>query len=386
MNLAKKDISDWRQAWRAATHPDRPNRIRLYEVYTDINCDPHLSGCVDQRKNMVVQKAFRLTDRNKKENPAITEIFEAEWFKDFIKIALDSRYWGHSLIQLGDVVSTGGVKRFAGVEIVPRAHVVPEFGVITRDQGGDPVQGVSYREGKLALWCVEVGMSKDLGLYLKCSPPALSKKNMLAFWDGFGELFGMPIRIAKTISRDPSEIAKVESMLSSMGAAAWGLFPEGTEIEVKESSRGDAFNVYDQRINRANSEMSKCILNQTMTVDDGASLSQSQVHLKIFENVVSADADMVKDVVNNKLLPLMIQHGFPVEGYQFEWDEAVEYTPDQRRSVEQMLLSAGYEIPPEYFIEQYNIPITGRSAPSALPAQMSYADFFGGKYPADFFV
>ena len=75
-----------------------------------------------------------------------------------------------------------------------------------------------------------------------------------------------------------AEINKVEKMLADMGAAAWGLFPEGTEIDIKESSRGDAFNVYDRRIERANREMSKGILNQTMTIDDGGSL-QSQVHL-----------------------------------------------------------------------------------------------------------
>ena len=75
----------------------------------------------------------------------------------------------------------------------------------------------------------------------------------------------MPVRIGKTIVGIPGEHSKIERMLNEMGAAAWGLFPEGTEIEIKETSRGDAFNVYDQRINRANSEISKGILNQTMT-------------------------------------------------------------------------------------------------------------------------
>ena len=63
---------------------------------------------------------------------------------------------------------------------------------------------------------------------------------------------------------------------------SWGLFPEGTEIEIKETTRGDAFNVYDKRIDRANSEISKGVLNQTMTIDSGSSLSQSEVHLEVF--------------------------------------------------------------------------------------------------------
>lgn len=143
---------------------------------------------------------------------------------------------------------------------------------------------------------------------------------MLSFWDSFGELFDMPIRIGKTISRDKKEITKVERMLKDMGAASWGLFPEGAEIEIKETSRGDAFNVYDRRIDRANSEMSKCILTQTMTIDDRSLHSQCEVHLEIFRNTVQSDADFLHHVINNRLIPLMAKHGFGVEGYTFEYE------------------------------------------------------------------
>jgi hypothetical protein len=270
-----------------------------------------------------------------------------------------------------------GKRRFESVELVPRVHVVPEFHVITREAGGDWRDGIDYRTGRIASWCIEAGKPRDLGLLLKCSPPALSKKNMLAFWDGFGELFGMPLRIGKTVSRDPAEISKVEKILSEMGAAAWGLFPEGTEIEIKESSRGDAFNVYDRRVDRCNSEISKGILNQTMTIDNGGSLSQSEVHLEILENIIAADADTVRDLINNRLLPFMGMHGFAVEGYRFEWDDTVDYSPDQMRNIEDMLLRNGYEIEPHYFIERYNIAITGRREAAPLPTfAHSDPDFF----------
>ncbi|MDR2652064.1 MAG: DUF935 domain-containing protein [Prevotellaceae bacterium] len=360
-NLTKKDIDTWRQAWQMAINPENPQRRRLYEVYTDVEIDMHLTGCISQREGMVLQKAFKMVDKNLKENREISELLEAEWFKDFMRLALDSRYWGHSLIQFGDIITShDGKMRFEHVQLVPRIHVIPEFGVITKEAGDEPNKGISYRDGKIAEWCIEAGKPKDLGLLLKCSPAALSKKNMLAFWDAFGEIFGMPIRIAKTASRDEKEISKMETMLSEMGAEFWGLFPIGTELEIKETSRGDAFNVYDQRINRSNSEISKCILNQTMTIDSGSSLSQSEVHLEVFENVVEADADFVRDIINNRLLPFMAMHGFPVEGYRFEWDDTVEYTPEQMRNIEQMLLNGNYDIDPQYFIDKYNIPITGR--------------------------
>jgi hypothetical protein len=365
-NLTKKDIGTWRAAWQMAINPENPQRRQLYGVYTDVCVDLHLSGCIDQREKMVLQKAFKLVNKNGKENKELSELFEAEWFKDFMNYVLDSRFWGHSLIQFGDILNVMGKKKFEQVELVPREHVVPEFGVITKEAGGDYKKGIDYRNNRIAEWCIEAGKPKDLGLLLKCSPHSLAKKNMLAFWDSFGEIFGMPIRVGETTSRDPKEIAKIEKMLDGMGAMPWGLFPEGTTIKLIETSRGDAFNVYDKRIDRANSEISKGILNQTMTIDSGSSYSQSEVHLQIFDNVVEADADFVRDVINNKLLPFMVMHGFPVDKHRFDWDETVEYTPEQMRTIEQMMLSSGYEIEPEYFVEKYNIPITGKKDPTSF--------------------
>ncbi|MDR0677685.1 MAG: DUF935 domain-containing protein [Holosporaceae bacterium] len=360
-NLTKKDIDTWRKAWQMAINPENPQRLRLYDVYTDVCADAHVSGCIDQRTGMVMQKAFKIIDNNGNEKPELTELLEANWFKEFCAFVLDSRYWGHSLIEFGDLLtSSTGNLYFERVSLVPRRHVIPEFGLIVKEAGDEPKNGIDYKKGKLSQWVIDAGDPFDLGLLLKVSPSALSKKNMLAYWDNFGELFGMPVRIATTTSRDEKEITKTEKMLEDMGAKSWALFPEGTTVEFKESSRGDAFNVYDRRIDRANSEISKCLLNQTMTIDSGSSYSQSEVHLEVFKNIVESDADFLRDIINNKLLPFLVVHGFPLDGYMFNWDDTINYTPEEMRTIEQMLLTAGYEIEPDYFIEKYNIPIIGK--------------------------
>ena len=361
--LTQKDVANWRMAWQRAIDVENPKRLMLYNVYTDVEIDPHLTGCIAQRKGFATKRSFRLVDKEGVENLDITALFEQEWFDDFCSMVLDSRFYGHSLMQFGSPVVVDGTLRFSYIELVPRRHVVPEYGSIIRDQNDDARNGIPYREGKLSDWVIEAGKPRDLGLFLKCAPNALSKKNMLAFWDGFGEIFGMPIRIAKTTSQNQKDIDRVEDMLRSMGAAFWGVFQEGTEIDIKESSRGDAYNVYDRRIDRSNSELSKCILNQTMTIDSGSSLSQSEVHLEVLENVISVDEKFLKNIVNNRLIPFMAHHGFPVEGYTFVWDDTPTYTPEQIRQTEQMLINGGYEIDPQYFIDKYSIPITGKSEP-----------------------
>jgi hypothetical protein len=360
-NLTKKDIATWRKAWQMAIHPENPKRAPLYDVYTDIMVDLHLNGCIRQRTDMVLNKSFKLVSKDGKEKPEVTELFEAPWFKKFLELSLESIYYGYSLIQFNDIVKEGAM-RFDSVELIPRKHVISEYGVIVKEPNDEPQKGYNYLDGDLAKWCIGVGDRKNLGLLLKLAPQSLSKKNMLAYWDVFGEIFGMPIRVAKTATRDPNEKANIEKMMQLMGAAGWALLPEGTEIDIKETTRGDAFNVYDKRIERCNSEISKGILAQTMTTENGSSYSQSEVHLEILKNVVYKDADFLRDLVNWQLLPFVERHGFPVKDLRFNWDESVDWTPEQQIQIEQMLLNS-YDIDPKYFVEKYNIPVTGTKSP-----------------------
>uniref|UniRef100_UPI00374D1BB3 phage portal protein family protein n=1 Tax=Bacteroides cellulosilyticus TaxID=246787 RepID=UPI00374D1BB3 len=157
----------------------------------------------------------------------------------------------------------------------------------------------------------------------------------------------------------------MEKMLGSMGAAGWALFPEGTDIEIKESTRGDAYNVFDKRIDRANSELSKGVLTETMTTENGASLSQSEVHLEVLKNIINKDADNLRDVINFQLIPKMIKHGFPLAGYRFDWYEGIDFTPEQQVAYERLLLE-NYEVDPQYFIDKYNVPIIGKKEPAPV--------------------
>lgn len=365
--LTRKDIADWRAAWQMAINVDSPNRQRLYDIYRDVEVDGHLSGCVGQREGFVMAKSFKLVDKSGNEIEDARHYFDQAWFKQLCRMVLDARYWGHSLIELGDIVTDGdGCPCYSYAQLLPRKHVIPERHRIITDLGQDWTSGIDYREEFFSEWLIEAGQPDDLGLYLKAAQHTIPKKNMLAFWDAFGEIFGMPLRVAKTATRDDKERNRIDEALQKLGFAGSAVLPPDTEIEFVESTRGDAYNVYDQRVDRANSELSKLIIGQTMTIEDGSSLSQSQTHLKVFQNLVDADADMLRDVVNNQLLPRMARHGFPVKGLRFEWDDSIDYTPEQQVAYETMVADR-YEVDPKYFAEKYSMPV-GKRRNIAMPA------------------
>ena len=357
--LVKNDIARWRAAHQQALNPENPKRLNLYNIYDyTVDIDAHVSGVVERTKLGVMQSRFKLVDKSGKENPDVTALFEAPWFWQLMDIALGAEYYGNSLVQLGNVVAQGDKTLFDGVTLVPRANVCPEYGVVLRHQDDEPGRGIPYRAGAFAPWVVEAGTPADLGRYLKASPHVISKKHVQIFWDNFAERFGIPIIYATTETRNDSDRVRVENLLSNFGNNTWGFFPAGVKLELLETAKGDAFKVFDERIIRANKEISIALAGQTMAFEDGASLSQSEVHERGFEEVKAAFATRLKFLINFQLLPKMLLHGFPVQGYAFEWDDSAEYTPEQMVGIEQMLLGA-YDIDPQYFVDKYNIAITG---------------------------
>lgn len=62
----------------------------------------------------------------------------------------------------------------------------------------------------------------------------------------------------------------------------------------------------------------------------------------------------------------MVLHGFPVKGLRFEWDDAIDYTPQQQVAYETMIADR-YEVDPSYFADKYGMPVGNRINIVALP-------------------
>lgn len=372
--FTKSDIADWRRAWQSAIDPRHPDRRKLYDIYRDAMTDSHLSGCIQQRVGFVMSRSFKLVNESGDADNEAVHLLDQAWFKELCRLCLESIWYGHSLIEMGDVVTDGdGHPAFSGVSLIPRKHVIPEHGRVVTRLGNNWETGIPYRERPWRDWLIEAGRPNDLGLLLKAALHTIPKKHAMSYWDCFAEVFGMPWRIARTTTRDPKEFKRIESMIYDAGANQGVVTGMETEIQFVESGKGDAFNVYDKRIDRANSELSKLVIGQTMTIEDGSSLSQSQTHLQVFMNLVEADRDMLRDIINNQLLPLMVLHGFPVKGLRFEWDDAVDYTPEQQKAYEEMVLQH-YKVKPQYFEDKYGMPCEDKPEPAIMPGTGNNAD------------
>ena len=109
----RQDIDRWRQGVKQAESVQFPNRFLLYQTYKDIVLDAHLSGAIQQRTLNVLGQKYAVYDSNGDVNEEKTKLLNAQWFKKFLQYAYESKFYGYSLIQFGDLID----------DKIGRAHV-----------------------------------------------------------------------------------------------------------------------------------------------------------------------------------------------------------------------------------------------------------------------
>ncbi len=341
------NIETYKIAVTRAESLTAPQRSELYKVYKNIELDAHLTAAVNQRKNLTLSKDFDVK-LNGEENEELEYIIKQKWFRDFIDYSLDAIYYGHSLIQFDSVVDNA----FKSVELVPREYVKPEFHIVTNTYAD--LSGTDYLEAPYNNWCIGVGKPRDLGLYMKAAPLVIWKKNALGAWSEFVEIFGSPIRIGKTDVRDEVTRDNMESMLKNMGVASYGVFDTGDLIELVESNRSDAFQVFDMMIQRCNSEISKLILGQTGTLDEKAYVGSAEVQERVLKNVAYNDEFFIEGVLNYQLVPMMTRLGIFPEGVKITVKAEDDLSLIEQSKIDIELIKTGkFTFTPEYLDEKY---------------------------------
>lgn len=332
---------------------------------------------------MILGAKFCVYDKAGKENEEKTKLLRRKWFRDFVNYSLDSIYWGHSLIQFGDIITRNGIDEFKEVELVPRQYVKPEFHTVSENWEVEGA-GKDYLENPLADWCIGVGEKRDLGLLLKITPLVIWKKNAMGAWAEYVEKFGSPIRIGKTESTDYASVKRMEDMLTQMSVASWGLFKHDDSIEIKADTRQDAYRIYDMMIERCNSEIAKLIIGQTGSTDEKSFVGSAEVHERILQQVGHMLGQFIYSVLNDQLVPLLNIHGFGLEGFYIDIEQEDEWDLTQKSVFDLGLINSGkFNLTPEYIKGKYGTEVIEVKEEKPKPdakALKNYKDVLSGYY------
>jgi hypothetical protein len=352
LQRVRQDAQKFNIALQAAESPMYPNRFLLMQTYQQIWLDAQLQSAVLQRKSKILCKKFMVCGPDGEVDESKTAYFNQKWFYDFQNLALDSIFWGFSCVQFGAIVND----KYSSVELIPRIYVVPEFSLV-RTNTATVTEGKHFDESPYNNWCIGVGEKKDLGLMMYLAPYVIWKKNAMAAWAEFAEVFGSPIRIGKTDVRDEATRINMINMLKNMGVASYAVLDTNDEIELMQASRTDAYAVFDKMVERCNSEISKIILGQTGTTDEKAYSGSANVHEGVAAMISKQDTLKMQFVIENQLVPMMIRNGFDLSGCTFKYDDS-ESLP----LIEQAKIDASFmpyvKFEHEYLEQKYGIELS----------------------------
>lgn len=364
---SRKDIQQWRTAIQQAENVNNPKRILLYNIYDEILLDGHLTAELNKRVLNLAGAEFYLYDKNGKHDEDIALLFDKSWFQTFIRLALESKFWGHSLVE----TVLGMENQISQLKLIPRRHVRPESGLFVIQQNDD--KGIVYRENKqYDNWLIEIGEWEDLGLLNKIVPYVLFKRFAMSAWSEYCEIFGMPVRVAKTNTKDDKSLNRLDQMMIDMASSSYAVIDKEEELDFLESAGGKG-EVYDKLIDRCNSEISKLINGAVIgEASQGGSRSKEEVGLQIQQQITFADMQWLQSLVNELLLPKMVQWGIIPEGFSFEFEKQKDLNTIWKY-VSGILNH--YDVDPEYINDTFGIPVKAKATPSNATAKGSEGFF-----------
>ena len=369
----RTDVSMWRDAVAEAEKAYYPFRVKMQRIFIDTILNGHVFSLMERRKDLTLLRKFCICDKADKPVDELTKYFQdSAWFFDFLAYALDARFFGYSLISLGDIVQD----KIQDVSIIPRWFISPD-----RHEVGSFIyatSGADFREQPYSDWHIYVKTKSDsgvspcgFGIMYQIALYEIFLRNTLGFNGDFVELFAMPYRVGKTTKTDEAERAELEAAVRDMGSAGYAIVDPMDEIEFLESkTAGTGYKAYESLEQRCEAKVSKIILGHEdamkssggkLTKDDEESPQQQALKDKQVQ-----DGRFLEPIINNELLPRLRNLGvlnIP-EGFRFKFlndgeEEKLREKQDNSNKVTaeiaKTMKDAGLKMDPKYFEKRTGI-------------------------------
>ena len=124
-------------------------------------------------------------------------------------------------------------------------------------------------------------------------------------WWAFGEVFGIPLRIGRYgPEASDDDIRALEEAVALLASDAGCVVPESVLIDLVQAkgSVTGAEGFFERQADWVDAQVSKAVVGQTMTSDDGASLAQARVHQEVRGDIVADDVRQMCDTLNRTVV------------------------------------------------------------------------------------
>lgn len=327
-----------------------PVKKPLQDIYDYVMLDAHLASVVQQRVSKVLGEEFALMDSDGNIDEELTKQFSKQWFGKIQKAIIDSKVYGYNLIEIQELIDN----EITDVKIISRGNVIPEMKSIVKNP---------YQVSLASL--IPLGKRNDsdyyilvdsetLGLLNQIVPLVMIKRVTLSMWGEHSQTYGLPMTILKTDNRD--QISKYHQDMQRFIQNRNIAIGTSDSLEMLSQSGSDPHKIYLELINTCNAEISKAIIGQTMTTDDGSSRSQSEVHERVANEISEADREYMTYVINDIVFPKLTALGYRLENATFKFISKEKRSYQEKLDTIKNLKETGYMVDPDDIKQYLDLP------------------------------
>lgn len=335
------------------------------ELYDELLYDAHLMSCYQSRKSGVLSFKWSLyvnSNSRRKSNSEvynlIYNVFENLDLPSLLSEMLDAVFYGYKPMEIMWKVDNG--------YIIPESIIgkPPEwffFDTVNqlRFRHNDFPNGLVVPDKKFLIVQHNSSYKNPYGMALlaRCYWPVIFKKASMKFWVTLLEKFGTPFLHGKIgLGKGMEEFEELFRALEMLRQDGVLVTEEDVQVNILEASKTSSYDTFYSIVRFMNGEISKAILSQTLTTEQGdtGSYAMSQTHLQVRKDVVDSDKQLVEYWLN-KLIEWIIEFNFEsvseMPRFVMYEEQDVDMTLAQR---DQTLSSTGQvKFTKEYFKRNY---------------------------------
>lgn len=353
------DISVWKRALNSFLSHTNPNRVAFYDLIEDIILDAQIEATWSKRVDAISSTEI-IFSRQGKQDEDINKLLACSDMNSLIKDIHSAIAYGYTLIQIQDILYSEQEDTYHILyEVINRKHVHPEkgFECISIDQN-QATKDILYRQPPFSDYMICCGNPYDKGLFFKAAQYVIYKRGGFGDWAQFCEMFGMPFRELTYDEFDESTRIKMEQLLKDWGAAAYLLHPKNSELTLHSAASSGSC-PYPDLLYYCDAYISKCILGNTLTTEQGAIGSQAlgSVHLQVEEQKHLFDKQFILSILNTSFRSILTRFGFNLkQGSFFFASPEKDWSKLQTKWQVIYGLSALIPISDDYLYEEFDIP------------------------------
>lgn len=330
------------------------------ETYRNFLYDAHVASCVQSRKAGVLSLNWEINRGGTKsiESEFIEKIFKKLNLRQVISEMLDAPLYGFKPIEIywGEMDGKIVPKELKGK---PPWWFFFDSNNLLRFKNKNTPYGVLVPNKKFLILQNNATYDNPYGeaILAKCYYPVIFKKGGLKLWSIFTQKYGMPFLHGKIgLGKGQEEALELFNVLEKLQQDGIAVTEEEVNIEILESAKTSSADVYKNLLHFCNAEISKAILSQTLTTEQGdtGSYAMSQTHLQVRKDVIDADRQLVEYWLN-KLIEWVIEFNFETVGEVPRFTMYEEQDVDMNLAQRDQILSSTNQIKftKEYFKRSY---------------------------------